>query len=96
MMASIKLSAIPFKGNEKVFAASFMIFTQLGDQFFIMISKGDNGKINYSVITLNFMAELTKLCVAMAWYLKMDGGSAAEFITVCNYSKALRVYHKGP
>jgi hypothetical protein len=82
-MASIKLSQIPFQGNEKVFAASFMIFTALGDQFFIMMSKGDNGKINYSVITLNFMVELTKLCVAMTWYLKMDGGTPAEFISVC-------------
>lgn len=77
-----------FQGNEKLFAASFMILTALGDQFFIMVSKGDNGKINYSVVTLNFMVELTKLCVAMAWYLKMDGGSVAEFVSVSNLNNA--------
>lgn len=75
--------SLNFQGNEKAFAASFMIATALADQFFIMKSKGDDGKISYSVVTLNFMVELTKLAVAGTWWLRMDKGKPMEFVQVC-------------
>lgn len=72
-----------FQGNEKVLAATFMIITALGDQFCIMMSKSDDGKIAYSIVTLNFMAELTKLLIASFWFLRMENGSPVEFVQVC-------------
>lgn len=75
--------SVAFQGNEKAFAAAFMIITALADQFFIMQSRDENGKISYSVITVNFMVELTKLAVAGTWWLKMDKGHPSEFVQVC-------------
>lgn len=74
--------SLMYRGNEKAFAAFFMISTCLADQYIIVLSKGDDGRIPYSVLTVNLAVELAKFALCGLWCVCLDRRKPAEFIQV--------------